>query len=73
MTYIRNRQGWAYLSVIKDLFDGFIMAHHMRRQKSIGLVTRTPRPAQMQERKLAGLLLHSDHRTPYRSHAYHNC
>jgi putative transposase len=24
VTYIRTQQGWAYLSTIKDLYDGFI-------------------------------------------------
>jgi len=29
ITYIRTQQGWVYLSVIKDLFDGFIVAHRL--------------------------------------------
>jgi transposase InsO family protein len=28
ITYIPTQQGWGYLSTIKDLFDGFIVAHH---------------------------------------------
>ena len=28
VTYIHTRQGWAYLSPIKDLHDGFIVAHY---------------------------------------------
>lgn len=27
ITYIRTTQGWAYLAAIKDLYDGFIVAH----------------------------------------------
>ena len=27
VTYIRTHEGWAYLSTIKDLHDGFIVAH----------------------------------------------
>ena len=60
VTYIRTRQGWAYLSVVKDLFDGFIVAHHLSRDNSIGLVLRTLQIAKQRERKLEGLLLHSD-------------
>jgi len=71
VTYIRTRQGWAYLAVIKDLFDGFIVAHHLSRENSIGLVTRTLQLARQKETKLAGLLLHSDQGSPYRSDPYH--
>ncbi len=71
VTYIRTRQGWAYLSVVKDLFDGFIVAHHLSRDNSIGLVLRTLQLAKHRERKLDGLLLHSDQGSPYRSDPYH--
>ncbi len=71
VTYIRTRQGWAYLSVVKDLFDGFIVAHHVSRDNSIGLVLRTLQIAQQRERNLDGLLLHSDQGSPYRSDPYH--
>ncbi len=71
VTYIRTRQGWAYLAVIKDLFDGFIVAHQLSREHSIGLVTRTLQLAKQKERKLAGLLLHSDQGSVYRSDPYH--
>ncbi len=71
VTYLHTRQGWLYLSVIKDLFDGFIVAHHLSRQNSIGLVTRTLRLAQHQGQYGNALLLHSDQGIAYRSHAYH--
>ena len=35
VTYIRTLQGWAYLSTIKDLFDGFIVAHVFDQNNSI--------------------------------------
>ena len=70
VTYIRTRQGWAYLSVVKDLFDGFIVAHHLSRDNSIGLVLRTLQIAKQRERKLDGLLLHSDQGSAYRSDPY---
>ncbi len=31
VTYIATQQGWAYLATIKDLFDGFIIAHRLGR------------------------------------------
>ena len=70
VTYIRTRQGWAYLAVIKYLFDGFIVAHQLSRDNSIGLVTRTLQLAKQKERKLEGLLLHSDQGSQYRSDPY---
>ncbi len=71
VTYIHTRQGWAYLAVIKDLFDGFIVAHHLSRDNSIGLVTRTLQLAKQREQNVKGLLLHSDQGSPYRSDPYH--
>ena len=41
VTYIRTQQGWAYLSTIKDLYDGFIVAHVFDLNNSIALVTQT--------------------------------
>ena len=70
VTYIHTQQGWAYLSVIKDLFDGFIVAHHLSRDNSIGLVTRTLQLAKQKERNVKGLLLHSDQGYQYRSDPY---
>lgn len=60
VTYIRTNQGWAYLAVIKDLFDGFIIAHRLGRQNSLGLVTRILEEAKEKEKILTGLILHSD-------------
>lgn len=34
ITYIQTLQGWAYLSTIKDLYDGFIIAHQVSAQNS---------------------------------------
>jgi putative transposase len=70
VTYIHTQQGWAYLSVIKDLFDGFIVAHQLSRDDSIGLVTRTIQLAKQKEQNVKGLLLHSDQGFQYRSDPY---
>jgi transposase InsO family protein len=69
ITYIRTQQGWAYLSVIKDLFDGFIVAHHIDRDNSLALVLNTLRLA-AKEMVTDGLILHSDRGHQYTSQAY---
>jgi len=71
VTYIHTEQGWAYLSTIKDLFDGFIVAHLLGRENSVGLVTNMIRQAQQKEKNLEGLILHSDQGYQYMTHSYH--
>lgn len=70
VTFIRTQQGWAYLSTIKDLYDGFIVAHRFARQNSLGLVTSTLKLAKQKEMVTDGLLLHSDQGYQYTSHSY---
>jgi putative transposase len=70
VTYIATRQGWAYLSTIKDLFDGFIVAHQVGRQNSLSLVLNTLKQAKQKEHLTHQLLLHSDHGHQYTSHGY---
>ena len=41
VTYLLTQQGWAYLSTIKDLFDGFIVAHQFGSENSQALVLNT--------------------------------
>lgn len=53
VTFIATQQGWAYLSTIKDLYAGFIVAHRLERQHSIGPVTRTLRQARQEEARQA--------------------
>ena len=71
VTYIQTQQGMAYLSTIKDLFDGFIVAHQFGRDHSIGLVTGTIRLAKRKEKPADGLILHSDQGSQYTSDPYH--
>ena len=71
ITYIPTQQGWAYLSVIKDLYDGFVVAYVMSQTNSIGLVTRTLKKALANEKVTDGLVLHSDQGHQYSSHAYY--
>jgi len=70
VTYIQTQQGWAYLSTIKDLYDGFIVAHQFERNNSIGLVTQTLKQAQKKEEVTDGLILHSDQGHQYSSDPY---
>jgi len=70
ITYILTLQGWAYLSTIKDLFDGFIVGHQLGRQNTVSLVMDTLKKAKRKEGVTNGLLLHSDQGRQYTSQAY---
>jgi len=70
ITYILTQQGWTYLSTIKDLFDGFIVAHQLGRHNSVSLVINTLKLAQHKEKVTDGLLLHSDQGHQYTSQSY---
>ncbi len=72
ITYIMTQEGWAYLSTIKDLYDGFIVASAFDRNNSIALVTQTLRQAKQKEKVTDGLILHSDQGHQYTSQAYHD-
>jgi putative transposase len=71
ITYIATQQGWAYLSTIKDLFGGYIVAHALSLSNSVTLVTQTLQLAHDKEKVTDGLILHSDQAHQYTSHAYH--
>lgn len=70
ITYISTQEGWSYLSTIKDLFDGFIVAHQLGRQQSVRLVTDTLKQARLKEKVTDGLILHSDQGLQYASQRY---
>lgn len=72
VTYIMTQQGWCYLSIIKDLFDGFIVANTFARHNAVGLVTQTVHQAKQKEKVTAGLILHSDQGHQYTSQAYYD-
>ena len=71
ITYIRLQQGWAFLSIIKDLYDGFIVGSVLFRNNSIALVIQTLKQAKEKEKVTDRLILHSDQGMQYTSHAYH--
>lgn len=70
ISFIKTGQGTLYLSVIKDLYDGFIVAFKTAHRNDNQLVLQTLRQAQ----KLVadGLVLHSDQGFQYASIAYRN-
>jgi putative transposase len=70
VTYVSTQQGWGYLSTIKDLFDGFIVAHEFGHENSQTLVNKTIQQAAQKEKVTAELLLHSDQGHQYTSQAY---
>lgn len=71
VTFIPTTQGMLYLSVIKDMYDGFIVGYEMNTRNSVMLVIRTLRKALQKERVTDGLLLHSDQGHQYCSQPYY--
>lgn len=72
ISYIHTKQGVLYLSMIKDLYDGFIVQYEIGNEQSIELVTKTVRKALKKEVAADGLALHSDQGFQYTSPAYFN-
>lgn len=70
VTFVHTNQGWAYLSTIKDLHDGYIVAHNFCKQNSLGLVINTLKKALQKEMVTDGLVLHSDQGYQYTSQSY---
>ena len=70
ITYVLTQHGWAYWSTIKDLFDGFIVAHQLGRQNTVRLVTDTLKEAKHKEKTTEDIMLHSDQGYQYTSQAY---
>ena len=60
ISYVMTQRGWAYLSTIKDLFDGFIVAHLLGKSPSVSLVTDTVKLAMQKEKVTDEVLIHSD-------------
>lgn len=72
ITYIPTRQGFLYLSVIRDLFDLSIVSYKIGTSQHMPLVLETIRAAMQKEKVADGLLLHSDQGFQYTSNAYFN-
>ena len=72
ITYIITKQGRLHLSVIKDTFDGYIVAYNYLTNMSLGLVTNTLKQAMKKEKVTNELILHSDQGFQYTSIEYSN-
>jgi len=72
ISYVPTRQGMLYLSVIKDLHDGFIIHYEVGTSQTVGLVSKTIRAALKKEVVADGLALHSDQGSQYTSNEYLN-
>lgn len=72
ISYIHTSQGVMYLSIIKDLFDNYIVAYKVGTEQSLRLVTDTIKSALENEKVANGLALHSDQGFQYTSHGYYS-
>ena len=71
ITYIPTKKdGVLFLSAIKDLYDGSIIAYKMGRTQSMNLVFATIKQAHGKEKVADGLVLHSDQGLQYTTTAY---
>jgi transposase InsO family protein len=61
-----------YLSAIKDLWNGEIVAFHLSDRNDNPLVLETFRKAFEKHKDVHGLIVHSDQGSQYTSHAYHD-
>ena len=72
ISYIKTKQGFLYLSIIRDLYDNSIVAYKTSKEQSIKLVLDTIKAAKAKEKVTGELQLHSDQGFQYTSQAYFN-
>jgi putative transposase len=72
VSYIHTQQGVLYLSAIKDLHDGFIVAHKTAVDLNFRLVDKTLKAALEKEKIADGMILHSDQGFQYTSLGYYS-
>ena len=72
ISYVPTKQGFLYLSVIRDLYDNSIVAYKTATQQTINLVLNTIKAAKRKKKVTAELQLHSDQGFQYTSQAYFN-
>jgi transposase InsO family protein len=70
ITYIPTQQGFVYLAIIKDFFDGTILGHALSRNNSIQLVLRAVRIAAAGLHSRTGVIIQSDRGAQFQSSAY---
>jgi len=71
ITYINTQQGFVYLTIIKDFFDGTILGHAMSRNASIHMVLKALQSVTSSFHSIQGVILQSDQGTQFQSAAYH--
>jgi len=72
ITYIHTKQGFVYLAVIKDFFDGTILGHAMSRDNSIRMVLQAVHAAANAVPSPDGVTIQSDQGSQFQSTAYHS-
>ena len=70
ISYIKTKQGFLYLSIIRDLYDNSIVAYKTGTEQNINLVLSTIKEAKKKEKVTAQVQLHSDQGFQYTSTAY---
>ena len=70
ITYIHTRQGFVYLTAIKDFFDGTILGHALSRNNSIQMVLQAVRAAAAELQLPADVIIQSDQGAQFKSSAY---
>jgi putative transposase len=72
ITYIHTKQGFVYLAVIKDFFDGTILGHALSRDNSIRMVLQAVHAAANAVPSPDGVIIQSDQGSQFQSTAYHS-
>ena len=70
ITYIPTQQGFVYLAIIKDFFDGAILGHALSKNNSIQMVLRAVKAAADDLQPQSAVIIQSDQGTQYQSSAY---
>lgn len=70
ISYIYTKQGFLYLSMIRDAFDRSIVSYKTGTEQTVNLVLETIRAAMKKEKVTTELQLHSDQGFQYTSHGY---
>ena len=70
ITYLRTGEGWLYLAVIIDLFDGQVIGWSMSSRMKKQLVIQAVLMALWRKHDKKSVILHSDRGSQYTSHEY---
>lgn len=70
ITYIRTGEGWLYLAVVVDLFNGLVVGWSMSHRMEKELVIQAVLMALWQKACNVPVILHSDRGSQYTSHEY---